>query len=406
MNVMNHTGIAAKFQHPRAKIDFITTRRPPRPPTNPLSAMMVRDDDETARTEITKMFDGKAIVPDEPALGITIHDPTMNDMRRLIVELPDTQVHDLEIALDWYLRGSTSNPNHPDLQALRHQLHQCIYQDSPYWMRKSSGRKQAQSKGRIDRRTGEIIQDGATYKPSKWNHADNGWATVWNDGGAAYTRPRLYIKDEHGQAFVRLEVTIGKDALDRDGERCGLYLRDLPTIIPNLKDLITPFIRVGMGLRPTCKENATAKQKAYAARRADEQWANGGAAYAMDKGKVVKIKPDSAANRAISKAVDNLIERLKRNLCDKHVCPHGGDPSPGNSHESGASANDNAVSIVDPHHLSTLNPAGEAEGEPAVTAAQPQEESHRPIVALRAPLTGNKGTDHHRLRRQGEKPPH
>jgi hypothetical protein len=290
---------------PTSKIDFIKVTGHP--------LLLGRSTDYKLRV-LNNFYDGTVKLPGRNLhplnTWMTIHDPTVADLERLVGTVRDAQIQEIEIAVDFLPRCQMSLTQLAPLYLwLRHSL-------CPQTHRNMLAPRRSQYSERshdyVRLRSFTPLLGNGTFT---WTSAD------------AYSAVRLYIKqtheDKHGktvlrQPFVRLEATLTAGAMQHAH---AWKVGSLSVFAKRLRWFVSPLFSVGQAVKPAYKirvdrlRTSTAKIRAEALLLRENTklvraWTRYGSVYAAKHG--LKVVPDRTANRLIETALKRLGERLTR----------------------------------------------------------------------------------------------
>lgn len=284
----------------RAKIDYITIADAYLP-TRKDGLGAVQDD-----------FDGRVELAarDRAINRLSVHDPSVRDLQFLVDHVPETEVWEMEVAVDFL----PVDPE-PDLEALEAFQRQLFRGVAPHHHADMSWviRREADPLG------GRVAR--LTTLEAKYPTGTKYW---YDRAGRAEVK--LYVKTlDNGRPvprpFVRLEVKLMRGALQL---ALANYVGLLPRFMADLRRYVTPYFWIASGVSlanlprldrwvPGPRRDAAMKEAARSQARLDSDWDRFGAPMAYRnrmRGRLV-LRPDAQANRRIGKALSNLQAAMK-----------------------------------------------------------------------------------------------
>jgi hypothetical protein len=297
---MDYTSLLAEFGPPRAKVDFITIRLPALFSLPPSSREAI-----LSCTKLERTIQGRIETPKsmKDADRLTIHDPSIEDLQYLTDEFPDTEIEELEFAVDFTLTDGSN-----DLLRLT-QLHHWIKRAlAPFHHAGLTGRATRKYfDPQSNKYETDVLQTRATNKTVLWTHARGQFQI------------RAYIKDrddkqELERHFVRIEVTLRRGGC----QQANIHrLGQLPEFAPDLRHFLTRFFCIAEGIKPRIsrtrsKDPAQLRTAEHAAQkeraRVERAWKKHGAMWAAKHG--YQIIPDARMNRLFGAALDRLRDKF------------------------------------------------------------------------------------------------
>jgi hypothetical protein len=214
---------------------------------------------------------------------ITIHDPTLHDLRYIIAHFPEAHIDHFEVAVDAHLPAGSNDIFL--LRQLKAQLRHCIAPQS---------HDQFKS---IERRYFDLVLErwvlDATVHAAPLTTVDY----IDHKSGC---RLKIYIKTiDHnkpvGQSYLRTELTLSGVAPSWAGMD---RVEDIPKFAKRLRKYCASAFTIGRGFK-----------------RGDpggERWKKSGAAWAINPRRGLAVQPDAAVNRAFGDALSDLGRSLMR----------------------------------------------------------------------------------------------
>ncbi len=289
---MNYGSIAAAFNRPKAKIDFITIGIP---------AQL----NHAGAAAFHRAIRGRINLPQRPHEDwITIHDPRMTDFQWLLDNHPETRVIAIEIAIDFTLHDGSNDID--QLMPLHSWINHHLFPQRHTMLTHAARIRYDHQSGKYKRDTLATQGGDTTFQ--------------WRDK-KQWLRVRLYRKNMdnnaplEGQHSVRLEAKLDRGACqDFDLHR----IAELPQFADKMRRELSNCFFVAAGIKPKIKRSrANAPEKAkkaaksveYEKQRVDTAWQRYGAQWAAAHG--YGVAPDTTANRAIGVALKQLREQMR-----------------------------------------------------------------------------------------------
>jgi hypothetical protein len=276
-------------------IDFVTF-------TNGSDALLHRLAREMKKTE-PKQLSHVKVARDHTRTVLTIHDPTIAQLQRMIDLCPNLDVYEVEFSIDF--RPAGCGPAGLDELAPVFKW----FADSLYPVTSKARRLRyedtANGKGR--------------FSPAPRGPGDTLTTHLWRDG-LERIKQRLYIKFEDQnktveRPSVRLEVRLGMTPCWEIGLWRAWQFAEFGT---HLRSTLSPCFRIAEGIKPKLKrsrhkegtriEQETNKANARELARVSAGWCNEGAMWAVRRG--YTVNPDKQTHKRIGDALNRLGKQL------------------------------------------------------------------------------------------------
>jgi hypothetical protein len=257
------------FQPLRAKIDFITIRRPPGGISHAEMAAM------------KTVMSGKLTRPNDQPNSLTIHDPARGDLQYLLANHPSDQVGAIEIAVDAYLPDGSNDLYL--LRQLKEQIRHCI-------------------------------------APQMHKHFEKGERLYWDiprtrnlPDAAANLAPLTRVKYKEPMHGMTLKVYV--KTLDQGEQLSTPFFRTelrLDTPAWAGLDCIADLRTFADTLRTYCAPAFCIGSEFKSGDLSGKKWNSYGAVWELAASKGLGVVPNEPVNRAFGDALNELGRRLKR----------------------------------------------------------------------------------------------
>jgi len=235
---------------------------------------------------------------------ITIHDPHRDDLQYLLDNYPETEILALEIAVDFFLRDRTNNPER--LRSAHNYFTVNLFPQGHKRFASGAKRKIYTDDGKIRLDT---MKTGSGGKSVYWGNRDG------------FEQVRLYVKTRDNKKPIdhhstRLEITLNRGGCQKASvDRVCL----LPGFSKRVRRYLSPFLKVAEGIKPD-KIRTRAKNPDRVAKvvrvndrerkKADRNFIKYGAESAARNHKRIFI------NRQASEAIGASLKGLREQLAD------------------------------------------------------------------------------------------
>lgn len=214
---------------------------------------------------------------------ITIHDPTLDDLRYLIAHFPKSHIDHFEVAVDAHLPPGSNDIYL--LRQLKEQLRHCIAPQAHDHFKSAERRY-------FDLERVRWTRDATAQEAPL--------TTVEYIDRKSGCRLKIYIKSKDHrrpvkQRYLRTELTLSGAAPSWAGMD---LMEDLPKFAKRLRKYCASAFTVGRGFK-----------------RGDpggERWKKSGATWAINPSKGLAVQPDACVNRAFGDALSDLGRSLMR----------------------------------------------------------------------------------------------
>jgi hypothetical protein len=282
-----------------SSIDFVTITKPFRPDLYQLKKALL-DPSLTDRTNVK--------VPPEKRGErdvLTIHDPTLGQLQRLIDIDPAARIYEIEFSIDFRPGGPDPASDDELVPVFR-------------WL--ADAIRPAELKA-TRRHWDDSVGRKGDYVPTSGGPSISVSTHLWRDR-LERIKQRLYLKTlDQGRPVerpsVRLEATLSMTACS-DVNLAAAW--QLATFGPDLRRTLAPCFQVAAGIKPKLKrvrhvEGTTIAQKTEAANakevlKVEQAWMRQGAMWAVMNG--YAIVPDKVVHKRIGDALRRLGEHLAR----------------------------------------------------------------------------------------------